>query len=784
MTNEKRENFMRKTSFFLVVLMIINCLWSTGVLQVRAEGPEELDEDTLEYLAYMNDDLQTIIDDGEIMAVLYKTNSYAAKADADLDAPAVATLYSGQTVFVRGVTMDADYNYWIKAAFYSGEELKTGYIEYDYLLCTDERYKEFEMMYGLNMSMISLFSLLEFEEGEEGEDQGIVSSFDEVNEFPESYREALDALKEAHPNWHFTPMITNLDWKTTIDNEIGAKSLVYYTFEDWTKDGLYDEHNWYYATREILEYYMDPRNALTEKRIFQFEQLTYNESYHTQEALEKFLEGTFMAAGKKMPAPNDMLEYPFILFAIAKEDIRRVSPFHLAARIIQEQGRDGNGDLISGVYPGFEGYYNYFNIGASGMSHEEVVRNGLTYAKNAKDRQGRPFPWDSPYAALMGGADKITLDYIQKGQDTLYLQKYNVNPNGPYRTYSHQYMQNISAPTTESMNIYSQYDKAGALDMEFNFKIPVYLDMPEEAVAYPTIEESLCLKIPEGYDDTKVYVDGIAYTTGEKYGFKTVDVPGSEAKSAVVYKYNESGVPVGMYVWELSVSKNRYKATALPTLENMLSYHGFSIRITGKAGIRFKSGIKEEIKNLLIDSQADGYTLEEYGTLVMNNANRETYPMILNGEKVLKGLSYGTENGEPVDKIYENVGGVQRFTSVLVGLPASQYQVEYAFRSYAILKKGEKRITVYGPVLAKSIYSLADVVLQNNTYSEGSDAHSFLVQLKSDADAYAAQQEAERLEREQAEREQAEREEAEREAQGENSNPDGESGNPNGEQGE
>ena len=80
-------------------------------------------------------------------------------------------------------------------------------------------------------------------------------------------------------------------------------------------------------------------------------------------------------------------------------------------------------------------------------------------------------------------------------------------------------------------------------------------------------------------------------------------------------------------------------------------------------------------------------------------------------------------------------GGRYHFTSVLVGLPANQYKVEYAFRGYIVLEKDGAQITLYGPVVARSIYSLAQQLLQMGTYPQGSDADLFLRQLISDGDA-------------------------------------------------
>ena len=733
-----------RIAFFLAVLLVINCFWNTGILQTRAE---ELDSETLEYLAFLNEDLQTITDGGEIMAVLYREQKLPVRTAPDLTAPVAAELYSGQTVFITGVALDSDYGLWSQIGFYYQQEYLTGYIERDYLMCTDERYKEWEAANGLDPSLVSTFSL-------SVSDGDVRSTFDEVNQFPESYRAALDALKEAHPNWHFTPLVTNLDWNTVIDNEMGAKSLVYYTFEDWNKDGLYDEHNWYYATRPILEYYMDPRNGLTEERIFQFEQLTYNESYHTYEAMNRFLTGTFMDPSKKVPGTN--LSYPYLIWSFGAESIRRVSPFHLASRIIQEQGRQGTGDLISGTYPGYEGYYNYFNIRATGTTHAEVVKNGLEYAKGVWEQKFRQLVasgaanaqdeanWKalySAYYALEDGADFISRNYIQKGQDTLYLQKYNVNPNGYYPVYTHQYMQNISAPTTEARNIRNLYNEAGALDMEFNFKIPVYINMPETAVPYPTIEENLYLTIPEGYDTTTIYVDGVAYPTETKFGYQVANLPNTDAKTAIAYKYNASGVPEGMYVWELTYTqKNKYQVTALPNFENLLSYHGFSIRITGKSGMRFMSGISEAMKRQMTAGTVDGYSLVEYGTLVMSDYYRAKYPMVLDGNKVKKGISFGVENGQPVDRVYKTVDGRVQYTAVLINLEIPYYQTVIAFRPYAVLQKNGKQIVLYGGIRTNSIYSLSKKALEHGLCVEGSPEDIFVKQLIADADAYAAEQ--------------------------------------------
>lgn len=703
---------MRKFLLFLSTICIAAGLFLTGAFTYEAHA---LDEETIAWVEEARGALQEIVQEWDIMALVYLSDQYPIRDQASYDGQVLVTVPSGQMVEIKDVFVDDNYEVWTYVSLLYGTQEYQGYIPRSYLACSDEKFLEWEANYGMNPSAnIVSYSA-------DGTQRYV-----DIEQFPASYQAALMALKQRHPNWTFVKMNTGLDWDTVIYNQLqGGRSLVYKTFPDYTKAGAYDDGNWFYATEEILEYYMDPRNALTEDAVFQFEQLTYNETYHTEAAVETFLNNTFMNSSKN--APGTSMTYAHIFWAIGAEEGRKVSPFHLAARVYQEQGQ-GTSGLISGTYPGYEGYYNYFNVGATGTTTTQVIENGLKYAKDKN--------WYNAYYSILGGADVISANYIKRGQDTLYLQKYNVNPNGYYALYTHQYMQNISAPTSEAKSMKRLYESASSLENTFVFKIPVFENMPGSASPMPTASTDVILEYPQGYSDATVYLDGVAYTAEVQNGKYVVKAPGTDAKTAVVYRYDGSGVPVGMYVWTLTYGNNSYTATAQPGLQDLLTYHGFSIRITGKSGIRFKTGISTDVRAALLSGGVNGYRLKEYGTLVMNNANRGAYPMIMGGEKVLSGMSYGTNsNGAVEDVIFETTGGRHRFTSVLVGLPASQYKTEYAFRGYIVLEKDGAQITIYGPVVARSIYALAQQMLQMGTYPQGSDADLFLRQLISDADA-------------------------------------------------
>lgn len=289
--------------------------------------------------------------------------------------------------------------------------------------------------------------------------------YEDIEQFPFSYREALYELKTKHPNWVFEMYDVGLEWDTVVFNELNpsSRSLLPSYFPS-NMVGAYYGDNWSCATQEAVEYYLDPRNWLSEKYIFMFEVLTLNEEYQNFVTVQKVLDGTFMEG--VIPG-EESVTYAQLFYETGRN--LGVSPIHLAARVRQEQGIYGTSDLISGNYPGYEGYYNFYNIEASGQTKQEIVTNGLKEAM----KEG----WYSRYLAIKGGSAKVAKNYILVGQDTLYLQKFDVDATS-YGRYWHQYMQNLAAPSSEAVKIYNAYSEYGVLESSFVFKIPVYRDMP------------------------------------------------------------------------------------------------------------------------------------------------------------------------------------------------------------------------------------------------------------------------------------------------------------------
>ncbi len=413
-----------------------------------------------------------------LMALLYHTEQYDLRKKAEEDSEVAATLEIGQTLYIQGVTITEN-DVWYRVQYWLNGAEGTGYVQSCYLAYSDEDWLAWEEEY--------LFPILALGEDEYESTaygmaaQPMVSLYaadtSDISAFPGSYQSALRSLKSAHPNWTFVPMKTGLDFNTAVSNEMGDKSLIQNTSSNaskgWVGSACPTESGWYYAKQPAVAYYMDPRNFLTESYIFQFEQLTFNSSYHTESAVQNFLNGTFMN-GTLSDDPAGRT-YAKAFYEIGRN--RKLSPIHLASRVYQEQGQ-GTSGLISGTYPGYAGYYNYFNVGVNGSSTAEKIKKGLEYAKSKG--------WNTRYKSLEGGAATIGNNYILKYQDTIYLEKFNVDKNSPYGVYKHQYMQNIQAPASESTSTKKMYSSAGSLNSAFVFKIPVYDNMPDEQY-YPTL---------------------------------------------------------------------------------------------------------------------------------------------------------------------------------------------------------------------------------------------------------------------------------------------------------
>lgn len=237
---------------------------------------------------------------------------------------------------------------------------------------------------------------------------------------------------------------------------------------------LYGGSSWRCASEAAISYYIDPRNWINDEYIFQFENLSYNGKIHTIEGVQKIIANMgYMQTNtyRKTDGSIGTLEksYAQIIMEAAKE--AEISPYHLAARLKQEQGTGSKpGSTATGEYPGFVGYYNFMNIKASGKKDDEVIRKGLQHAKDKG--------WTNPEISIKEGAKVLAKDYINEGADTIYLQKFDVDCLGDNTLFTYQYMQNVSVCLTEGRTARNTYKELGFIENAIEFRIPVYKNMP------------------------------------------------------------------------------------------------------------------------------------------------------------------------------------------------------------------------------------------------------------------------------------------------------------------
>ena len=393
------------------------------------------------------------------------------------------------------------------------------------------------------------------------EDEAYKSSLRQKG-FPELYLDKLLQMHKDHPNWKFEPMITGLDWDDAVANESsGGRCLVYiqpntlasatrlyrsqsvgsytskagFDYDYVVRDGNdAQQKGWIDASPMAVAYYMNPYTFIgNEVTILQFEALSWtfgNDIVRAEGIVETMLHETFMsktsnernteyvddggnikykdASGHTIATSQT---YANAICLAAKAE--NLNPCYLAAKILGEVGSAGSGST-TGTYGNYKGYYNYLNVGATDSSDGAAVSKGLATAKSNG--------WDTPQKSISGGAKTISDGYLKRGQNTSYLQKFNVTKNG---TYNHQYMTAVNGVVNTTYNTHKGYKQNGILDIERTFIIPVFENMPTKS------ESSITLN---GYTNVAKTNDTLTVRTEPGIGYKS---NGSVAKGREITNY-------------------------------------------------------------------------------------------------------------------------------------------------------------------------------------------------------------------------------------------------------
>lgn len=328
--------------------------------------------------------------------------------------------------------------------------------------------------------------------GSQGSSDADFESYMTKQGFPESYKPYLRTLHEQHPKWIFTAQKLGVDWNTALKEEcVVGRNLVHSSaLASWKsmEKGAYDfnggywyglDGSWVAASKEIIMYYMDPRNFLNDTYIFMFENQSYDPSYQTESGVKTILADTFMSGSYTCPDTKKKYTYSQTFMDAAKKS--GVSPYHLAARCRNEQGVNGAPQSL-GTVKGYENYFNFFDIQAYATSTMTAAEMGCKYAKTTNPTY--LLPWTNQYKSIVGGSIFLGTGYITKGQDTLYLQKFDM-VDGGNGLYYHQYMTCVFGQANEAISLKNAYSQ-DILNSAMEFKIPVYNNMPDKLCPKPT----------------------------------------------------------------------------------------------------------------------------------------------------------------------------------------------------------------------------------------------------------------------------------------------------------
>lgn len=438
--NKYLQNTKKVTSFILCVTIALMGLFNIPACAVTYPMMGEISSTNGEAKIYS----------------LAGTTGHEAKPEDKNKSKLLITLKDGDKVKVLGEAVDGDGDKWYQINY--GENFaNTGYAVINKVVLKYEY--EFDEDFEKNLQ-----------------------------NFPESYRDALRALHSKYPNWKFIAANVNMTFEDAVNTQYNSedytKTRKYYTLssayggDEWRDmRALLDEasnlwvqpeEGWTYASRTAIEYYMDPRNFLTENTIFVFAQQSYDSKTQTKDLLRKIITGSFLEKGYDVNEDDTISDdekdayLDDILYAAEQS---KVSAYVIAAKIIGEQSETS--PLITGKYPGYEGYYNFFNIGAYGTPKEELYKRGLTFAKNQIP------PWDSRKASITGGAIWYEDGYIGVGQDTFYFMNFNLIN----KVYNHQYATNVRDAYNKADNLKDAFINNYEATVEF--KIPVFTIMPE-----------------------------------------------------------------------------------------------------------------------------------------------------------------------------------------------------------------------------------------------------------------------------------------------------------------
>lgn len=144
---KKELSFMKRKLAFLGAILLAAFIFTYEGNTYRTHA---LDEEDQAWIDEAGEALQKIVEEREIMALVYLCDELPIRSEADNSSAIAGTATSGQMVEILDVAVDEDYQVWEKVSAEISGKTYVGYIPRDHLACSDERFLEWEELYGMN----------------------------------------------------------------------------------------------------------------------------------------------------------------------------------------------------------------------------------------------------------------------------------------------------------------------------------------------------------------------------------------------------------------------------------------------------------------------------------------------------------------------------------------------------------------------------------------------------------------------------------------------------------
>ena len=535
---------LKKSLAVLLCLTLVISLFSTAIYVFAEESASD-----------------NVIQIGTITEPGTNKIGVVVRADAGTTAARITTLADKTVVTVNGSKNDINNTnnpstgkvyLWYSITYQSGGTVYNGYIREDLITVTTHTLdKTFE---------------------------------EQLKDFPESYHAALTALHAIYPNWVFQADKISVTFqeaialenqyptKLVMNQDISWRSMEYGSY-NWDTGSFVgtDGGNRWGASREVIAYYMDPRNFLNTSDIFIFMKQSYDAASQNIDGVRNIIAGRFLA--NNYSDPNDTAyggDFAEVIMEAGRQS--GVSPYFLASTIIQEHGTNGtrfsngveytfnvneNGELdASSELTVTKTVYNFFNFGVSGTTEADKLKNGCEYAY----KQG----WFTRSASIIGGAKKYGDSYLNRGttsytppntyynQDTYFYKNYNILD--PQKIW-HQYAQNVADSLNSASNLKKMY--SADYTTPLTFRIPVYANdsLPQNNVEAPVKSSKL-----NNYFFNKIEVEGLSPTFGRyiySYALKV------EKDTSIYVELPEKATLHSAANYDLKVGENTVKLTVM-----------------------------------------------------------------------------------------------------------------------------------------------------------------------------------------------------------------------------